>query len=130
MDSKLKSLDRSNIKVIRDAMQKALDRVEEMYGVKVSVGNIRFDNLSFTAKINAHITDPENAKSFEENQFSQYAFMFGFKPEDFNKEVTFGYGKRGTLVGFKPTSRKYPVLVRTKDGKTYRCPTSAVTMAK
>jgi len=55
----------------------------------------------------------------ESDYFRQNAKLFGFEPADLGKEFTF-QGQLYTICGFRPKSRKYPVIARSCNGKDYK----------
>ena len=63
----------------------------------------------------------EEKEEQQKKDFSFYAFRFGFKPTDYNKEYTI----KGTvyqLVGFKPRATKNPIVIKNKlTGEEYVC---------
>jgi hypothetical protein len=121
MDYKIKQLDKQNIQMLRDAVQKSLDKVGDMYGLTIKLGNIRYDNLSFRSKVEAYVDEPASGVGYEQEAFNSTCFMYGLKPEDYLKEVTLNgqkfWGTKAKIYGFNPRSRKYPVLVRTDSGQ-------------
>lgn len=63
----------------------------------------------------------EEKEEQQKKDYSFYAFRFGFKPTDYNKEYTI----KGTvyqLIGFKPRATKKPIIIREKaTGNHYTC---------
>jgi len=67
---KIKSIDRTFLKQVRPEIEDALKSLLEVYGLKVEVGNIRFDDKHFVCRFEAIIpaemklldkkTDPKN----------------------------------------------------------------------
>lgn len=120
MDTKIKQLDKDKVQMLRKGIQQQLDNLGRTYGMTISLGNIRFDGLSFRTKLEAHINSPASGASFEQEAFNASCYMYGLTPEDYLKEVTLSGSKykgiKANLVGFNPRAKKYPVKVRTSNG--------------
>jgi len=93
--------------------QKALDKLGEEMGCKIELGRITYGNYEMRSKITVTINTPEAAPKIP-----------SFIPID--KIVTYG-GVQYQVTGYKPSSRKYPVVVkRVRDGKGFRLSLSAI----
>jgi hypothetical protein len=62
----------------------------------------------------------EEAESFNHN-----AKLFGFEPADLGKEFNY-QSQLYTICGLRLKSRKYPVIARAGNGKSYKFPCRAV----
>ena len=120
----------ANIKTIRKDLDSALAEVGKKYGLSVSTGRITFDATSFRTKLSAAVVD----KSF---------IAAGVKPADAAMVTAFNAnkarwgvtanigdtihsgGRKFTLVGAKPSYRKYPLIVESARGARYKLPLSA-----
>lgn len=125
-------MDKQTIKSIRKDIDKELETVAEKYGIHLELGNIRYDDNSFKAKLNGVEVngDPTDKDAKFKAEFAKHAQRFGFAPSDFNKEF-----KRGDKVfqikSFKPRAHKYPVLAEEKNtGKMYKFATQMVNLQK
>jgi hypothetical protein len=107
--------------MLRKAIQKKLDDLGDVYGMTIRLGNIRYDGISFRTKLEAHIDQPASGQSFEKESFDKDCMIFGLKPEDYLKEVRLGNGSLGKVYGFNFRAKRYPVLVRTSNGQTFKC---------
>jgi len=98
--------------------EQALQAIAQKYNVNIKAGKIKYTNDSFN--LDLQVSKKEvNGKSFEQSEFEKYAFLYGFKPEDYGKKFTMS-GKTFTLYGFKSSARTMPVLAKGSDGKNYK----------
>lgn len=115
----IESFTRSNIKDVRAMIQKKLDELEEL-GVKVHLGNIRYNDYSISGKI---IAEPANfSKQDPKDVFVTQCAMYGMSAKEYNSSF-FVPTKRGQVkVGFErfdASKRKFPIIV--SDGsKTFK----------
>jgi len=111
MDSSIKQLDKSQVKMLRKAIQDQLDKIGQIYGMTIRMGNIRFDSLSLRTKLEAHVNEPATGTSFEQESFKNTCWAYGLKPEHYLAEVSLSgsrfYGVKGKIYGFNARSRKY-----------------------
>lgn len=124
--SKIQRFDRPAVRTVRDAMEEALKKVSEEFGVAVTIGNASFTDNNVTFKVSAAVVDADgSAKTREAESFERLATMWGFEPSDLGR-VFADRGRRYTIVGAKPTSQKYPILCRRDDGKVFKYPVPVV----
>ena len=97
-----------NLKIVREDISAILSKYAKETGIELSIGNIRFTEGSFTAKLDAKI---KGAKTKED---SVLEFMM----------VTKGLAKTSkcgkTLVGYNSRAGKYPFVFESA-GKRYKC---------
>jgi hypothetical protein len=88
------------------------------YNANIKAGKINYTNTNFT--LDLQVSKKEiNGKPFEQVEFENYAILYGFSKEDYNRTFNMN-GKTFTLYGFKPRASKMPVLARGTDGKNYK----------
>lgn len=99
---------KDNLRILRDAMQAALDQVSELCEVSFEVGSCQYSpqNCTFRVKI-ANVVDGE-VKKQEVEDWNSYAKSYGFKKEDLGREFT-SRGHKCRITGLLPNRRKYPV---------------------
>ena len=110
---------RTNLPVLRMAMAASLAAIESQYGIKITVGNARFlaDNATFKIEM-ATIGTAGVANTRERDAFKREAVLYGLKPDDLDKEITYG-GQRYIIKGLNTRRSKYPIVAtRVRDGKT------------
>jgi len=110
--------------LMRDEMNLALAKIAQKYDVSMKVGNITYDELGFTAKVEAK-HNSVNGMSIEEAEFRNYCYQFGFSPAEYKMCVCYD-GVEYALVGFFPKGRKYTCKLRTLDGKEMKATTDFV----
>ena len=121
----IKSFDRPTLKVIGEAIDKALYAVAREYDISIKRGGGAFDATNFRFKVECSIIVKGTVVTKESQQFKQYASLYGMKPEDLGKQILFG-GKAYKITGLRLTSRKFPVMAERYDGRTYFLPLSSV----
>ena len=124
---KVTSFNRQNIRQINSELEAALKQVAEKYGLEVKLGNTRFSVDNFTTKVQvATVGEGGITMSKEATDFNRYKTILGINMElgqEFQRS-----GKTFTIVGLKPRSKKYPILAKCSDGKTYKLPVDLVNM--
>jgi len=120
MDSKIKKLDRPTVKYIRKRLRTAVKPLAKELGVVIDLGNCTFktSNCRFQLKVSVLGSDGK-AITEEIDSFRSNAKLFGFEPADLGREFIF-QGQSYTISGFKPKSRKYPVIAQSDNGKNYK----------
>ena len=120
METKITKLDKPTVKYIRERLKAAVKSLAEELGVVIDIGNCTFkmSNCRFQLKVAVLDTDGK-AVTEESESFRSNAKLFGFEPGDLGKEFIF-QGQSYTICGFKPKSRKYPLIARSDNGKDYK----------
>lgn len=124
---KVTSFNRQNIRQINSELEAALKQVAEKYGLEVKLGNTRFTGDNFSTKVQvATVAEGGITMSKEATDFNRYKTILGINIElgqEFQRS-----GKTFTIMGLKPRSKKYPILAKCSDGKTYKLPVDLVNM--
>jgi len=109
-------IDRSVCRLLRERLDISLKALAEELGVEIEAGNASFNgsNATFKLKISTKNNDG-TVNSKEAEDFKMYAFRWGLKPEDLNKEVIIN-GETYRISGAKPRSSKYPILAEQLTG--------------
>ena len=102
----------------RKEVERALGDVAKKYGADIKGGKIGYSENNFTMELKVNKIDIGGI-SFEQAEFEKYCGLFGLKPEDYNRRITY-CGKGYNLIGFKPSASKYNVLAKCEDGVTYK----------
>lgn len=110
-----------NIKDILKEIKSKLMPLEASLGVKIKIGNVKFDRISFTAKLVGELTNPEGeGSSAEEVKFGRECWLVGLRPSDYNREVILKgdkyEGVKAKLCGVSPNAKKYTLIFRTEKG--------------
>jgi hypothetical protein len=106
---KLTQFDRQNLAAVRQSLNAALKSVEEEYGIKLGVGNIRFTTNMFKVSIEANITG-ENALPISAPGLAPIGSKFRAR----------GVGQVYTVVEHKPSNRSYPIIAVSPNGTRYK----------
>lgn len=104
------SFKKSDFPKIREDFQKAVADFEKKYNLKVSMGNIKYEEHEFNSKVTFTSNDmfTDEVRKIE---FAKHAELYGLTVEDFNKEFTVK-GKTYQVIGFEISRPKYPIKVR------------------
>ena len=86
-------------------------------------------NASFKVEL-ATLNEAGHANTQKSKDFLLHARRHGFPPDSLNKEFKYA-GTIYRLIGFKPQSYKYPLIVeRVSDGKQFKMPLEAANVLK
>lgn len=120
MKTKITKLDKPTVKYIRKRLKTAVKPLAKELGVVIDLGNCTFQTSNCRFQLKVAVLDPSGKPITEEiNSFRSNAKLFGFEPADLGKEFIF-QGQSYTICGFKPKSRKYPVIAQSGNGKNYK----------
>lgn len=123
---KVTTLNKSNIKDVRQKIQTILDEAGEELGLQIKMGNISYDALSLRSKLEVKVLNGANADDLEKREFEKSCVICGLKPEDYNKEIKY-MGQSYLIVGIATRSRRYPIIVKSKNSdKQYKLPLDAL----
>lgn len=120
------NLDLNVLKAIGSDAATALAAVAEKYGVQIDVGgiSIEMDVISSTTDIAtmkvqiSAIAADGTAKTKEATDFERNAVRYGLQPSDLGREFPCE-GVDWVIVGAKPRSTKYPLLVQSPNGNIF-----------
>lgn len=115
----IKTFDKQNLKTLREDITNALAQVEKKHGIRLSLGNIRFNANTFGAKLEAMTIDA-SAPQVEGNvkwqkQFKQNAVFYGLSPDDLGKEFEYA-GSKFTIAGAMSGKARGQEIIVKKDG--------------
>lgn len=114
-----------NLKFMRGILEQAFKNIESTTGVKISIGNIRFDPKKFRTTLEAVLPKQgEEAFSAQELLFKKGlksdGWKYGLGEKDFGKKAMHK-GHVHILLGISPASRKYPIIVKREyDGQVIK----------
>ena len=118
-------MNRAEAKEVRAALNRAFTLLSDELkaeGIHVQLGNASFSTFSnsISFKLNATVLDKDGKfENPQEEDFKRSAIMFGLKPDDLGKTFE-ANGKMFTICGLSPRAKKYPILAKSLDGKTYK----------
>lgn len=123
---KVTQFNRATCRAIAEVAERAVQQALEPYGLKVRVGGGTFDFGSYTMKVEAAVVQSDGfVLTKEVGDFKALATVYGFEEADLGRTFT-DAGHTWKVVGLKPTSDKFPVLVEREDGRRFKFPTARV----
>jgi hypothetical protein len=99
-------------KETRTYLEEKFNEIFEETGIKFSIGNIKFDNDSFTTTLQATIGGDDNKKEWD-----KHCYKFGLQKEWFGETFTLG-NKTYEICGIKKYASDRSV-VASYEGKKY-----------
>ncbi len=129
MKTKITKLDKLTIGHFRKRLTTALAPLANELGVAIDIGSCAFgeSNCKFQLKVALLDTDGK-AMTEESDSFRSSAKLFGFEPDDLGRKFTYR-GQSYTICGLRPNSRKYTVIAKAANGKSYKFPCREVLTA-
>lgn len=119
---KITEFDRDNLKELRPEIQAVLDLIKDEYGVKLTIGPIRFDKGHFTTRLTGTIDGAASPDTIEQGDiaFEFNAVSLGL-PKDC-RGFRFGYsGKMFRIDSINLRAKRFPVVcVREADGRKFK----------
>jgi len=119
-------LNNQNFKKFRNDFNKVLADFGKEHGLELSISNISFTDNSFSTKLSGY--NVENGKSSDQIEFEKVAFRYGLTEKHYGVTFNCEHGEF-KLVGLKPRSKSFPVIVE-KNGKKYKMPITVLDSIK
>jgi hypothetical protein len=117
---------KTSCKSICADIEAAVQAVADKHGVSIKRGNASFSESTITLKVEVStIGDDGTVNTKEAEAFTKEARWFDIDPAALGR-VFDVRGKSYTIVGFKPRSRKYPILGRDNQGGVYKFPADLI----
>jgi|TARA_R110000787_G_scaffold150692_3_gene264611 hypothetical protein len=108
--------DKPTLKLLRPEIDKSLAELSERFGITLKIGNIRYDDDTFTSKIEASLVGAD----LKANDWSKHFWRFGMEEDWLGRTFEYdGDGQDYKIVGLKSRARKNQILIE-RLGKTYR----------
>lgn len=121
-------MDRTKTRLIAEAAEKALADVAAQFDCEVKYKGGTYDTLNTVIKFEFAEKDESGVTMTKEaTDFQRYASRYGMTAEDLGETVVSGVEKL-TIVGCKPRSTKYPILVRKEDGRVFKYQAETIRM--
>lgn len=129
--TKLTKFDGAACRVLRETIAEALSSIdfENRHGVDVAVGSMSYSKTNINVKLEVSLLDASGkAQTQERIDFVNRADWFkGLEATDLDREFKDYNGTSYKIVGLKPKSRKYPILVENIDnGVIFKFPAERV----
>ena len=120
MENTIKQLDKPTVQYIRKRLQAVIKPLARELSMAIDLGHCTFQASHCRFQLKAAVKDSDGKAMTEDAEaFKRHAKLFGFEPTDLGKEFVF-QGQRYSICGFRPKSRKYPVIARSDSGKVYK----------
>ena len=107
----------ANVDKVQALIRKAFDKITKQTGVKLTMGRVRYDNLTFHCKLEAQIVganapNPGDILPVDKANWDSYHSLFGMKAEDLGKTFTSHTGDKCKITGLNlKRKKKYPIKV-------------------
>lgn len=123
---KITEFNRKTCCSVSEQIEAHLAGLADELGIKITSKGGSYSDTSYTLKIEcATISEDGQVQTKEATDFALYASRYGLEADDLGKTFTRS-GDLYTIVGCKPRSRKYPILVRKSGGKLIKFPADTV----
>lgn len=123
-------MDRETVKIIAAKVEAAVRGVAEEHGVQITYKGGNYCESSALLKLEVAEIRCGEAVTREAEDFRRNANLVGLQPEDLGREFRDWSGDTYKIVGLKPSSRKYPILVKNlRTSKTFKFPEGRVQAA-
>ena len=120
METTIKQLNKPTVQYIRKRLQTVIEPLAKELGIVIDLGHCTFQASHCRFQLKVAVIDSDGKPMTEDaDAFRRNAKLFGFEPDDLGKEFVF-QGQSYTICGFRPKSRKYPVIARAGNGKDYK----------
>lgn len=131
MTERLARIGREDIERIAHSFEMFFEEMQLNHGVAFKVGPIRYDNMNqanfkilvSTISEGGEVNTPEAEAYRQRCDYEQQVGASVFETDTIMQEEWLGQtlkaGDEFTLLGWKPRAKKYPVLVRRKDGNQF-----------
>ena len=107
----MKTFTKQNLSTIRSKLSIKMAEFEKETGVRISLGNISYQNDSFTSKISAKLVNGKSESDIQRDEFEKNCMLYGFTKLDYKKTAML-QGRNFELVGFKPRARKNNAIMK------------------
>ena len=124
---KITHFDKQMCGTLGTAVEQALQKVGEEFGVKIQRKSGTYSPTSYTMKIEASVIGQDGiVLSREAEDFKTYCHMFNLEPSDFGKTFVVD-GTIYKIKGLSIRSSKFPILAENMlNGKTFKLPERTV----
>ena len=127
------TFNKSNINLIRDAIQTALDNVAEdlrdgnaNISLDLKLGGLSYSDTNFKATLSCAVVDDNGVvQNKERAAYIAAASIHGLDPAWIDQFMDYE-GKVLKITGWNTRARKMPILLEDKEGNTYKGPVAMV----
>ena len=126
---KITEFNKSSCRILGHAIEQALQKVGEEFGLQLKYKGGSFAANNCTLKIEALIISNGTVITREADDFKRYCGLYNLLPEDLGKIIT-NDGTSFRITGLAMKSHKWPILaVNCHTGKTYKLKEASVQRA-
>ena len=123
--AKIKVINKATLRTFREEFENAVAAFSKKQGIVIKLGGIRFNETSFTGKLEVILADTSSGMSAEEamgrNSLNLEGVFFGLKAEDYGRTFKNWDGETYRLTGVKSSRPKYPVsAANVRTGKSFK----------
>jgi len=127
-----KTIDREACREIRKLIDSHLAAISDVANLKITGGNMSFSATTATIKLEIGLVGVDGSVGTKMGaDFTRYAdsgAWEGITGSDLGRTLPHA-GNTITIVGAKPRSHKYPILVEYANGKQYKYPAATIARA-
>lgn len=118
--------DKMKVNQVAKDIDEALKAVEAKHNISIARGRGTYDAHTFSLKVNCVIKEASGEVfDIAARDFQRMAHLYGLKADDLGKTF-YANGQPYTISGLKSRNKKYPILAKNRNGKTYKFPESSV----
>ena len=122
------TLNKSNINLIRDAIQTALDNVagdlrdgNANISLDLKLGGISYSDTNFKATLSCSVVDENGVvQNKERAAYIQFSSMYDLDPAWIDQTFMDYEGRTMKITGLNTRARKQPILLEDENGKSYK----------
>lgn len=124
---KIKSFDKTNLRLLTADIQTALKSVADNYGISLTYKGARFSATNVSIKLEGAVIGAGGVvETKERKDWKVYAEMFGLKSAWLDKTFVLA-GDQYVISGLATRKSKYPVLAKcVRNNKTFKFPSDTV----
>lgn len=128
----MNSFSRMDIITLQKEIKAALDAVAQKHNLAISMGNVRFSPFSTrfskiefvpknptTALSQPSISSMDPYNTVESRSYISNAYKYNLPMNGLGKKFS-ANGKMYTIIGLKPSFRKYPVIAADNSGRRFK----------
>jgi hypothetical protein len=133
-ENKMDTFDKSNINLIRDAIQTALDNVAKdlrdgnaNISLDLKLGGISYSDTNFKATLSCAVIDDNGVvQNKERAAYIELSELYDLDPAWIDQTFMDYEGRTMKITGLNTRARKQPILLEDKEGNTYKGPVAMV----
>jgi len=124
----MKEFNSKNLDELRKDLKAVLEVIEEVHDIKFDIGGMKYGAESCRMTLTATCATDESGNSLNKNELEYNKMVDSHKMFSPDKKFLalgdkfISNGEQFKIVGWKPKSRKFPLLGLNKKGKTYKFP--------